>query len=82
MTYRTSPAAARWVALAGLVFAYFVVFPGDATAVTAPVANLLRLSRAISPWLYLVVGVGIIAWTALAIWGPKASSGTDLSERA
>jgi hypothetical protein len=54
-----------------LVFSYFVVFPEDANAVTTPIATVLELSQAISPWLYLVIAVGIITWGIVRVWGRR-----------
>lgn len=58
-----------WI-LGALAYAYFVVFPGDFKAVLAPVAELLRLSEAASPWLLAVAGLGVLSWTAVRIWAP------------
>ena len=63
--------------LAALAFVYFVVFPEDLVAVTAPVERLLSLSSAISPWLYLLLGFAVLAWTIGRIWGTKAPAPLD-----
>jgi hypothetical protein len=54
-----------------LVFAYFVVFPNDVQTVTAPIAAVLELSQVVSPWLYMVAAVGLVAWVIVKIWGWK-----------
>jgi hypothetical protein len=68
---------ARGVVLASVIFAYFVVYPEDAQAITAPIANFLTLltaSNSISPWLYGVVAVGIIAWAIVTTCGRRPMS--------
>ena len=60
------------VVLITAVFAYFVAFPEDARAVTAPIARVLGLTQAISFGLYMVVAVAIIAWTIVKVWGRKS----------
>lgn len=62
----------RVVVLAGLAFAYFVAFPGDAEAVTEPIAVVLRLTQAVSPWLYLVIAVAIFSGAMVRTWGRAA----------
>ena len=52
-----------------LIFAYFVLYPEDVKAVTAPIAALLELSQSPSPWLYMVVAVGIVTWGVVRTWG-------------
>jgi hypothetical protein len=65
----------RWVSrvilLVLLAFAYFVAYPEDCVAVFVPAKELLALSNAASPWLYGLVAVAILAWTATAIWGRR-----------
>ena len=56
---------------AGLVLAYFVGYPQDLAAVLQVAGQFLGLSSAISPWLYVLVAVTIICWTALRIAGEK-----------
>ncbi len=51
----------RWSILAGLVLAYFVAFPDDLPAVLAPVRQVLSLTSAVSPWLYVVIAAGLMA---------------------
>jgi hypothetical protein len=61
--------AARFVLLGVLAFGYFVFFPEDLSPLLHPVERALNVSYAVSPWLYAVIGVGILAWTALRIAG-------------
>ena len=60
-------------------FAYFVIYPSDietliaplatlVSAVTGPGAELLGLSKSVSPWLYATAIAGILAWTATRLW--------------
>ena len=65
----------RLMLLGLLLLAYFVIYPEDLTGVISPLATLLGISSAISPWLYALVAVGIICWTAMRIWdrAPAAS---------
>jgi hypothetical protein len=59
-----------WTArLAGLAFAYFVLYPQDLSAMLNPVERTLTVSNAASPWLYAVIGVGILSWTVMRIRG-------------
>lgn len=82
MTAETKTACLWRIAiLGGAAFAYFVVFPEDVHAVTAPLGNLLEfvgrileLTGSISPWLYGVVAVGLVCWTAVCLWGKKAEA--------
>ena len=53
------------------VFIYFVVFPDDMLRVTTPIAALFNVSRSISPWLYGVIAVVILAFTITKVWGTK-----------
>jgi len=62
---------ARLAILGVFVFAYFVVYPQDFAAVLAPVKEVLALSNAVSPWLYGVIGVAILAWTVARVWGDR-----------
>jgi hypothetical protein len=52
------------VILAVTVLAYFIAFPSDAEAI-------LGISNAISPWLYGVAAVGLMAWSIVKVWGTK-----------
>jgi hypothetical protein len=60
--------------LIALAFTYFVVFPDDVKTVTAPIAAVLELSQVVSPWLYMVASVGIVAWVIVKIWGTKPTT--------
>jgi hypothetical protein len=64
-----------------MVFAYFVFYPQDLAAVVNPLERLLRISSAVSPWLYGVVGVAMIAWTIVRVWGNRPGRRPD-DERA
>jgi hypothetical protein len=55
--------------LGALVFIYFVMYPEDVKALTAPVAALLDLSQSPAPWFYMVVAVGIVTWGVVRVWG-------------
>jgi hypothetical protein len=68
---------ARLALLVMFALGYFVVYPQDFAAVLAPVKELLALSNSVSPWLYGVVAVAILAWTLAGVWGrrlPRTSS--------
>ncbi len=69
MTTRSKHLAVRLALLGALAVAYFVIFPEDVDGVTAPVGKVLALSGAVSPGLYGVVGVGILSWTVIRVWG-------------
>ena len=51
--------------------AYFIIFPSDLLTVTAPIATLLKLTKAVSPWLYGVIAVLILSSTITKVWGTK-----------
>jgi hypothetical protein len=57
------------------IVVYFVVFPED----LAPIERILHLSQAVSPWLYVVLGAGIVAWAIVRTWArrptPPAANG-------
>jgi hypothetical protein len=55
-----------------VVFAYFVAFPRDLTALLTPVKEVLSLSTAVSPWLYGLIAVAILAWTLTSVWGRRS----------
>jgi hypothetical protein len=55
-----------------LVLAYFVLFPDDLAILLNPLQQLLQVSSAVSPWLYGLIGVGLVCWTMLRIWGQGA----------
>jgi Na+-driven multidrug efflux pump len=59
----------RWMILAGFILAYFVAFPDDLPAVLAPVRQVLTLTNAVSPWLYIVAAAGVIAWALVRCFG-------------
>jgi phosphate/sulfate permease len=65
--------SARVLVLAALAFAYFVVFPGDAEAVTGPIAVVLRLTQAVSPWLYAMIAVAIFSGAMVRTWRREAA---------
>ena len=69
MITRPKEVVVRLALLAALVFAYFVIFPEDVDRLLAPVEKVLVLSGAVSPWLYAVIGVAIISWTVIRVWG-------------
>jgi hypothetical protein len=64
----------RIVVSALAVVAYFVVYPEDAQALTAPWRTFLSLTTAISPWLYGVVAVGIMAHAIVKVGGGRKGS--------
>jgi Na+-driven multidrug efflux pump len=51
----------RGTILAVVAFAYFVAFPEDVSAILTPVEGVLGLTNAVSPWLYVLLGAGVIA---------------------
>ena len=53
------------------VFIYFLVFPDDMLQLTAPLANLFDVTNSVSPCLYGVIGVLILACTITRVWGSK-----------
>ncbi len=59
----------RLMILAGVVLAYFVIFPGDLSAVLAPAREVLFLTQAVSPWLYVAIAAGLIAWAIVRCFG-------------
>ncbi len=59
----------RFAVLALLVLAYFVSYPEDVQAISAPISVFLNLSTAISPWFYGVVAVAIFTSAMVKIWG-------------
>lgn len=66
-----SPRTLIWC---GLVLVYFVLYPGDLSALLAPVESLsvvarrlLEITTAISPWLYVFASVCVVAWTAVCV---------------
>ena len=73
MKPRTTSARDVVLMLIVLVFIYFVVFPDDVKKVAAPIAAVLELSHVVSPWLYMVAAVGLVAWVIVRIWGRKSA---------
>ena len=59
----------RIAVLALSALAYFVAYPDDAEAITTPVTTFLSLTQTVSPSLYGVVAVGIIATAIVKTWG-------------
>ncbi len=55
--------------LAALTFVYFVAYPDDLKAILTPIEQVLALTAVVSPWLYVLVGFGLVAWTVVRIWG-------------
>jgi hypothetical protein len=65
----------RWIVVLVLaLLAYFVSYPEDAQAITTPIATFLGLTTAVSPWLYGVLAVGIIATAIVKTWGGRAGA--------
>ena len=62
----------RIASFALLALAYFVSFPEDAEAISTPVKTFLSLTTVISPALYGVVAVGIVAIAVVKTWGERA----------
>jgi hypothetical protein len=61
----------RMAVVAACLFAYFVAFPQDLSAALGPLQAVLTLSNAVSPWLYGLIAVAILASTAVRIWGSR-----------
>ncbi len=59
----------RWLILAGVILAYFVLMPADLPALIAPAREVLSLTQSISPWLYMVVATGLISWALVRCFG-------------
>ena len=64
--------------LGATAFVYFVMYPEDVTTVTAPITaviapmtSVIELSRSVSPWLYMLVAVGIVTWAVVRVWGQR-----------
>jgi len=56
------------------LLAYFVSYPEDAQAITTPISTFLGLTTAVSPWLYGVLAVAIIANAMIKTWGGRAGA--------
>ena len=67
------PLTTRFVSVASLVFAYFVLYPQDLTALLSPVERTIVVSNVASPWLYALIGVAFISWTVIRVWGKSPS---------
>ncbi len=64
-----------YVAVLGVVaFVYFVFYAQDLSAILAPLEKVLAVTSAVSPWLYGVIAVAILSWTALRIWGRERTN--------
>jgi hypothetical protein len=59
------------VVLGSLAGAYFIAYPEDLAAVLAPVERVLAVSLSASPWLYGLLAVVVLCWTALRICGER-----------
>lgn len=59
----------RLAILLGAALAWFIAFPEDAEAFCSPVKAVLGLTIAISPELYGVIAVSIIATAIVKTWG-------------
>jgi Na+/H+-dicarboxylate symporter len=59
----------RFVLLFVLALAYFVIFPQDWSTLLSLAERILAVSNAVSPWLYGLLGVGLVCWTMIRIWG-------------
>ncbi len=64
-----NPALKRLAVFGAAVFAYFVAFPDDLSSFLKPVERILGLTTVASPWLYVVLGVAIVAWTITRVFG-------------
>ena len=64
----------RLALVGSLVVAYFVLFPEDLATLVNPLEQLLRLTQVVSPWLYALIGVGVLSWTLNRIWGRNSES--------
>ena len=53
----------RRIVVALAVFAYLIAYPEDLSAILSPFERVLNLSNAVSPWLYVVLGAAVIAWS-------------------
>ena len=62
------------VVLVLALLTYFVSYPEDAQAITTPITTFLGLTTAVSPWLYGVVAVGIIATAIVKTWGGRVEA--------
>ncbi len=72
MAKPTNRFSGRYVVLAVFAFAYFLIFPQDWSAILSLVERVLAISNGVSPWLYAVLGVALVCWTMIRIWGREA----------
>jgi len=74
--------AKRLGLLAAVALVYFVLYPEDLDGILGPLQRVLGLSYAVSPWLYVFLGVLVLAWTAFRIWGAgRRVTGTTPSDQ-
>ena len=73
MQIHNRPWAARLVLLACIAFAYFVLYPQDLSVLLNPAERVISMSNTASPWLYAVIGVAMISWTVIRVWGKYPS---------
>ena len=71
MGAKWTPRLKHLAVIAAAVFAYFVAFPDDLPSFLAPVERILGLTIAVSPWLYVVLGAAIVAWTITHVFGRR-----------
>ena len=74
MNTRTRQQGTQVAALGVLAFVYFVIYPQDLSVLLGLVEKVLALSNGVSPWLYGVIAVAILSWTALRICGGKSTN--------
>lgn len=55
------------------VLVYFFLFPGDLAVLLAPLERTLSLTNAVSPWLYGLLAVALIAKVIVKVWGSRPS---------
>ena len=66
------------VAILGvLAVAYFVSFPDDLFIILGLLGKVLAVSNQASPWLYAVIAVAILSWTAVRIWGGERANAAN-----
>jgi AAA domain len=68
---------ARLVALVVSTIVYFVLYPQDLTTLVGPVETVFSVSNVISPWLYGLIGVVVLSWTMVRVWGGKPKNAVD-----
>jgi hypothetical protein len=72
MSAEAGPGVGRGTILAVAAFAYLVAFPEDVSAILEPVEGVLGLTKAVSPWLYVLLGAGVIARAVTRCFGRSA----------